>query len=141
MAAIAFWLLLYFWVLKSRPLATPHTGSIVNPGHDKRDEVAGQIQKALVQLEGIASLPGLLDDAIPFFERRRDYCAFWQRAKEVSALFKGSSLRRDVRERLWIKHSALCERVKNLQNREREERYYESKRNRDQIPLHPSRGA
>jgi hypothetical protein len=101
---------------------------------DDPDAAATELKAALADLEEIANLPGVLDDA--FFllsERRRDYPAFWQKAKEVSALFRTIRLRREIREPLWTKHSSLCEQVKDLQRREHERKYYESKQNRDEI--------
>lgn len=94
---------------------------------------AAKIQSALTELEEIANLPGFVDSAVPFLECKRNYAAFWAKAKETGSLFKGAHIPHGLREKLWAKQSDLCERVREFQNREREARYYDSQRNRDQI--------
>lgn len=100
---------------------------------DERDRAAEEVEAAVNELEAIANLPSALDDAFPFFERQRDYRVFWQRQKEVMALFRAKRLRREDNERLWARQSALCAQMKEIQTREREARYNESQRNKEQI--------
>jgi len=100
---------------------------------DRNDELAEQIAAELDAFEHLANLPTLLDDAIPFFPRRRDYQAFWERNREITDLFRGCHLRRDDRERLWARKRALCDQVRDLQICEREARENASRRNREEI--------
>ena len=103
-------------------------------GAQETPDDSERIEAALVELGEIANLPDFLDYGFAFLaERRRDYGAFWEKAKEVSALFKPSRLHHDIRERLWRRHDSLCERVKDFQRREREHKHNESTRNRDEI--------
>ncbi len=92
------------------------------------------MERAIAELSEIAKLPGLLDGAVPFLpDRRRDHSAFWDKAKEVNALFKTTRLRPETRTQLWAKHQRLCEDVKELQQREREHKTNTSKRNYEEI--------
>ena len=99
---------------------------------DEFQHAIERVSREIEELERLAQLPGFLD-AIPFFTVKRDYRAFWQKAREVTALFKETRLPPKERSELWSRYGDLCEAVKDLQAREREERQNESAHNRDQI--------
>ena len=98
-------------------------------------DAANAIETELSQLEQIARLPGVLDDAFAWMlpDGRRDYKGFWQKAKVVSGLFRSSRLPHADRQRLWAKFNDLCEAVKKLQTREREAYQSKSRQNMDRI--------
>jgi hypothetical protein len=97
-----------------------------------------RIEEALGELEGIARLPGFFGEAVltvvpDFLIEKRDYRAFWQKARELGAVFKESRLPQRERVELWARYSRLCEEVKALQERERADREVRSQRARDEI--------
>src|SRR6266851_9608020 len=100
---------------------------------DVRRGAAQELERAIEQLTELASLPSFVDSVVPFFERQRDYKAFWIKAKEVNALFKGRRLLGEDRERLWSRHQQLCDEVKRLQDQSRHDREAASDVNRDRI--------
>ena len=73
---------------------------------------------------------GQLSDAIASLRRSLDahgYREFWRDVRRVSSLFKElPAVPRDARERLWADFSALCERAKKENLRERERRAHVS---------------
>jgi len=93
------------------------------------------IEHGLDDLAQIAALPIPFEDAFPFPERRRDYAAFWQKAKEISSLFRSVPLPQETRARLWSRYDTLCREVKKLQTREREQRAEQSRLNKEQIQI------
>jgi len=96
------------------------------------DREAEHIVNELEELEQLANLPTLLDDAFPF-PRQRDYAAFWAKNREVTDLLRENHLPHEDRERLWARKSALCARVKELQTSECEARENESRQNTEQV--------
>jgi hypothetical protein len=92
-----------------------------------------RLERAVTELEEIANLPSVLDDAFFFVERKRDYSAFWTKAKEVSDVFRAARVPHEARQRLWTKHHRICESVKELQARDWESRRNRSAQNADRI--------
>ena len=87
----------------------------------------------VTELEEIANLPSVLDDAFFFVEQKRNYSAFWTKAKEVSQVFRSVRIPHEARQRLWTKHHQLCETVKDLQSRDWESRTNRSSQNTDRV--------
>jgi hypothetical protein len=63
----------------------------------------------------------------------RDFPGFWQKAKEISDLFRSFNLDHEDRTRLWKQHQDLCERVSKLRARERQIRQQTSKASKDKV--------
>jgi hypothetical protein len=109
------------------------------PGYvDEDNSGVERIEEALRDLESIARLPGFAEEAVltiipDFLIEKRDYRAFWQKARDLAALFKESRLPHREREELWRRYSRLCEQLKALQEREREDRETRSRRAKDEI--------
>jgi hypothetical protein len=104
------------------------------PDSSELDAARDLIRREIDELERLAKLPHLFDVVGEvFFSSRRDYPAFWRKAKEIAALFKESRLRRDEREELWARQSSICEQLRQIQSREREENAAKSHRLKGQI--------
>lgn len=104
------------------------------PDSSELDAARDRIQREIDELERLAKLPRLFDVVGEvFFSSRRDYPAFWRKAKDIGALFKESRLRRDEREELWARQSSICEQLRQIQAREREEHEARSHRLKGQI--------
>jgi len=57
----------------------------------------------MLQAAETASATDVIDEAIPFFSRNRDYAAFWAKNREVTDLFRGNRLSCEDRERFWAR--------------------------------------
>jgi len=66
---------------------------------------------------------------IPFPVTRYYYHEFWTHAKQVSEMFKGLSLLKEDRERLWSNYRSICDDVR----RKQDEEHHESSKNRESI--------
>jgi hypothetical protein len=98
------------------------------------DAARDLIRREIDELERLAKLPHTLDViGYVFFSSPRDYPAFWRKAKEIGALFKESRLRRSEREALWARQGSICEQLRQIQSREREEKEAKSRRLKGQI--------
>ena len=93
------------------------------------------LEDQLTELRDLAALPGLLDQAIGVIlpDRRRDYRAFWDQARDVAAHFRTTYLSRVDRERLWGEYSDLCRQVKELGRAEREDQEAKSAINSEHV--------
>ncbi len=104
------------------------------PDSSELDAARDHIRREIDELERLAKLPHMFDVVGEvFFSSRRDYPAFWRKAKEIAALFKESRLRRDEREELWARQGSICEQLRQIQSREREENEARSHRVKGQI--------
>src|SRR5947208_1819917 len=89
-------------------------------------DAAEKIEAELKELARIAGLQAGPDTASPSTQWR-DFPGFWQKAKEISELFRTSDLVYEDRIRLWKQHQSLCDEVSRLRVRERQVRRDTSK--------------
>lgn len=95
-----------------------------------KDEAAIAARNIASELSTLSViLPSEIERILPFGSSKVDYARFWGKAKEITELFRSSSLRPADRAKLWGKYQELCERAKDLQGRERDEKAAESNRN------------
>lgn len=65
---------------------------------------------------------------------KRDYRSFWAHAKRISQLFRESKpLKKEERENLWSRFSAICNELKQKQQSEHQGRVWKSEKLRDDI--------
>jgi hypothetical protein len=95
-------------------------------------DVAKRIEAELEKLARIAEQPAASAD-LSGLTPWRDLPGFWQKAREISELFRTSDLIYEDRTRLWQRHQQLCDGFSKLRIRERRIREDASKATRNQV--------
>lgn len=109
----------------------------MQPLPEDRQANAKTLEREIADLARIGVLPDILDDALGWMapEPRRDYRAFWGKAKEISNLFRSLRLSREDRERLWARFHGMCDTLKRIQTSERDGKQSKSRQNTERIRL------